>query len=71
MGTPVTTPTSVFGLFGDEKNGNTFFMYLFIYLFFNLFSRQGISVALQPVLELALVDQGGLELTEICLPLPP
>ena len=29
------------------------------------------SVALELVLELALVDQAGLELTEICLPLPP
>ncbi|CAO2599084.1 hypothetical protein LEMLEM_LOCUS9700, partial [Lemmus lemmus] len=28
-------------------------------------------VALEPVLELALVDQAGLELTEIRLPLPP
>ena len=33
--------------------------------------RQGFSVALVPVLELALVDQAGLELTEIHLPLPP
>ena len=40
-----------------------------IYLFLN-FSRQGFSVALEPVLELALVDQVGLELTEICLLLP-
>ncbi|ERE86443.1 dol-P-Man:Man(7)GlcNAc(2)-PP-Dol alpha-1,6-mannosyltransferase isoform 1 [Cricetulus griseus] len=32
---------------------------------------QGFSVALEAVLELALVDQAGLELTEICLPLPP
>ena len=32
------------------------------------FSRQ---VALEPVLELALVAQANLELTEICLPLPP
>ena len=62
MRTPVKTPTSVFGLFGEEKNGNPFF--------FLLFSRQGFSVALQPVLELALVDQAGLDLTEICLPLP-
>ncbi|KAH0517799.1 RING finger protein 17 [Microtus ochrogaster] len=31
----------------------------------------GFSVALEPVLELALVDQAGLELTEIRLPLPP
>ena len=35
------------------------------------FSRQGFSVALEPVLELALVDQAGLELTEIRVPLPP
>ena len=35
------------------------------------FPRQGFSVALEPVLELALVDQAGLELTEIRLPLPP
>ena len=41
-----------------------------IFSFFR-FSRQGFSVALEPVLELALVDQPGLELTEIYLPLPP
>ena len=36
------------------------------------FQRQGFSVALEPVLELlALVNQADLELTEICLPLPP
>ena len=35
------------------------------------FSRQGFSVALKPVLELDFVDQTGLKLTEICLPLPP
>ena len=35
------------------------------------FLRQGFSVALEPVLELALVDQADLELTEIHLPLPP
>ena len=40
------------------------------YLFTFDFSRQGFSVALEPVLELALVDQAGLELTEIHLPLP-
>ena len=33
-----------------------------------LFSRQGFPVALETVLE--LVDQTGLELTEICLLLP-
>ncbi|ERE73071.1 protein of unknown function DUF1725 containing protein [Cricetulus griseus] len=32
---------------------------------------EGFSVALETVLELALVDQTGLELTEIRLPLPP
>ena len=34
-------------------------------------SRQGFSVALEPVLKLALVEEAGLELTEIHLPLPP
>ena len=29
------------------------------------------ALGLEPVLEQALVDQVGLELTEICLPLPP
>ena len=29
------------------------------------------DIALVPVLELALVDQAGLKLTEICLTLPP
>ena len=38
---------------------------------FLVFLRQGFSVALEPVLELALVDQASLELTEIRLPLPP
>ena len=34
-------------------------------------SRPGFSVALEPVLQGALVDQAGPELTEILLPLPP
>ena len=34
-------------------------------------STQGFFVALEPVLELALVNQAGLELTKIPLPLPP
>ena len=38
---------------------------------FVCFLRQGFSVALEPVFELALMDQAGLELTEIHLPLPP
>ena len=33
--------------------------------------RQDLSVALEPVLVLALVDQVGLKLREIHLPLPP
>ena len=36
---------------------------------FVLFLRQGFSVALDSVLKLALVQQAGLKLTEICLPL--
>ena len=35
------------------------------------FSRHGLSVALEPDMELALVDQAGLELTQIHLHLPP
>ena len=35
-----------------------------------VFSRQGFSVALKPVLELAFVDPANLKLTEIRLPLP-
>ena len=41
------------------------------YLPFFGFLRQSFSVALEAVLELALVYQAGLELTEIRLPLPP
>ena len=37
----------------------------------NFFSRQSFSVALVPVLESDFVDQAGLELTEIRLPIPP
>ena len=40
----------------------------FLYCFVS--SRQGFSIALEPVLELAVVDQAGLKLTEIHLPLP-
>ena len=39
---------------------------LFCFLFFKI----GFSVALNPILELALVDWAGLELTEIHLSLP-
>ena len=44
-----------------KLSGRTFFF----------FSRQDFSVALEHVLELGLVDQAGLELTKIFLPLPP
>ena len=44
---------------------------VFVSLFVFAFWRQGFSLALVPVLELALVDQAGLKLTEIHLPLHP
>ena len=43
----------------------------YLYFLFCFVSRQGFSVALETVLDLALVDQASLELTEIHLPLPP
>ena len=39
-----------------------------LFFFYFDFLRQGFSVALEPVLELVLVHQAGLELTEIRLP---
>ena len=52
--------------------GLPFFYILFLFLFFCLcFSRQGFSVSLEAVLELALLESMGLKLTEIHLPLPP
>ena len=45
-------------------------MILLTHFFFG-FSRQRFSVVSEAVLELALVDQAGLEVTEIHLPLPP
>ena len=42
------------------------YMSIFIYLFIFGFSRQGFSVALEPVLELAFVDQADVDFTEIC-----
>ena len=35
------------------------------------FETEFLCIALEPVLELALVNKAGLELTEILLPLPP
>ena len=51
----------------------TIMWYLFLVRFFVFcfFLSQGFSVALEAVLILALVDQVGLERTEICLLLPP
>ena len=48
-------------------------LHFFFFYFFVCFCllRQGFSEALESVLELVLVDQAGLELTETCLPLPP
>ena len=48
-----------------------FFVFVFFVCLFVCFLRQGFSIALEAVLELILVDQAGLELTEIGLPLPP
>ena len=52
----------------------SFFLFFFLsfFLSFFLFFETGfLCVALEPVLELAIVDQAGLELREIHLPLPP
>ena len=48
-------------------------IFIFVTDFFAcLFFETGfLCVDLVPILELALVDQAGLELTEICLLLPP
>lgn len=49
-----------------------YFKHDYIINFHNhFFLRQGFSIALKPVLEEALVDQVGLEHTEICFPLFP
>ena len=45
-----------------------FLSFSFSFSFFG-FLRQGFSVTLEPVLELALVEQAGLELRDILLPL--
>ena len=60
----------IHGLFFCEENLMTLKgLYQNVLLFF--FLRQGFYVALEPVLELALIDQADLELTEILLFLPP
>ena len=52
-----------------RKNLNLSASNLYFILF--CFSSQGFPVSLEPVLELALVDQADFEFTEIRLPLPP
>ena len=44
-----------------------YYLTYFLFVCFD-FPRHGFSVALGPILELALVDQAGLEFTEIHLP---
>ena len=58
------------GLICIMKIDVIFNLFLFICLFFD-FLNKGFSLALEPVLELALVSQAGLEFIEICPPLPP
>ena len=53
-----------------NKNLLSFFCFV-LFCFVLFFSRQGFSVALEPVLALSLVDKAGLKLTEIHLPLLP
>ena len=48
-----------------QLSKGSFFFFSFCFL------RQGFSATLEPVLELPLIDQTGLELTEICLALLP
>ena len=56
---------------GREKENVSHTLGLYPQPKFTVQSKLGFSVALEPILELALVDQAGLELTEICLSLPP
>ena len=57
-------------MFLISKAQDNLFLFFVCLLAFG-FSRQDFAVAIKPVLELALVDQVGLELTGILLPLPP
>ena len=50
----------------EEQLNNSFFPFFSFFLG----GRQGFTVAIKPILELALIDQVGLKLTGICLPLP-
>ena len=45
--------------------------FLFVCLLFWFFEIEFLCITALAVLELALVDQAGLKLIEICLPLPP
>ena len=52
-----------------RSTGKGGFLRVFLFALF-WFLRHGFSVALEPTLGLAFVDQAGFKLTEICLPLP-
>ena len=47
------------------------FIHKFVYLFVWFFKTDFLCVTAQVTLKLIFVDQAGLELIEICLPLPP
>ena len=59
------------GFFGVVCLFGFVFLVFLVFFFFLVFKTGFRCSFLEPVLELALVDQVGLELTEICLPLPP
>ena len=64
-------PTEVFWHCPVNSNTNFFCSFVLILILVCFVLRQGFSVALEPIMELALVDQASLELTEICLSLLP
>ena len=63
----LSSPSGMGGLKACATIPGTFILF---YLLFFGFLRQGFSVALEAVLELSLVEQDGIEITEIHLPLP-
>ena len=54
-----------------QPDGPKLCSWLFLFCFVLFFETGFLRVTALAVLELALVDQAGLRLTEICLPLPP
>ena len=65
--------TLIIGFFISDKiyEQSLYTFFLFYIVVVVCFLRQSFSVALGTILNLALVDQAGLELTEIHLLLPP